>query len=124
MGRFAGHKAHRQVNAGELPRSRFPEVLDVLFHDLFQRGWLRQAESDGAGAIDGDGPVIHDALDPGVERIHNRTKFQAALVGDLLEDGLCELRRDAMRRQAIARSSLKRSAGTSCNAISESITVR
>ena len=100
------------------------KVLQILLDDLFQRRRLRQAEGNGAGAIDGDGPVVHDALDAGIEGIDDRTEFQAALpaISRMTDSASCGVTRCAGR--PMARSSLNRSAGTSCNAMSDSMTVR
>ena len=101
-----------------------PEVLEILLHDLFQRWWLRETEGDGAGAINGEGPVVHDALDAGVEGINDRTEFQSAFLSDFTDDGLGELRCDAMRGQTDGAVVAQSLGGASCNAMSDSMTVR
>lgn len=71
-----------------------------MLHELFQRRRGRESESQSAGAIDGDGPVVHDALDAGVEGIDDRAELQAAFRRDFAEDRLGELRGDTVRGQA------------------------
>ncbi len=65
-------------------------VFQVLPDDFGQGGRGGEAEGGGAGAVDGLGPVVDDALDAGIEGVGEGAEGEAAFGGDFPEDGLGE----------------------------------
>jgi hypothetical protein len=57
---------------------------------------LRESEGDGSDAVYGDGPIVDDALDAGVEGIDDRADFQVSFGSDFPQDSFGEFRRNAM----------------------------
>jgi hypothetical protein len=80
--------------------------------------------ADGAAAIHLLRPVVHDALDAGIEGIDDGAEGDPFLCGDLGDDLLGDLRRDAMRGQHIGAVFAEPGSSTSARAMKLSMTVR